>query len=114
MPGPSCAPSITANRKFVLVVKLPSLTTSVISASPIWPASGVSVTTRLLPLPPNTMSLADNRAESLELPESVRSAAAVSASPTVKGMDKNAVPVLRVWSSMAEMAGGVFGGLGGE
>src|SRR3989442_14584593 len=66
-----------------LAVRLPSLTVTVITALPVWPAAGVTVTVRLAPLPPKTMFAFGTRVVFPELPLTTRLAAAVSASPTV-------------------------------
>ena len=51
---------------------------------PEWFAAGVTVTVRLAPVPPNTMFAFGTRAVFDELPVTIRLAAAVSTSPTVK------------------------------
>ena len=75
---------VTVSRNVSLAVPLSaSVTVTVIVAVPNWLASGVTVTVRFAPLPPNTMFALGTRAGFDELPVTVRSAAAVSTSPTV-------------------------------
>ena len=49
------AGELTVSRKLLLAVKEPSLTITVIVAVPASPATGVTVTVRLVPAPPKTM-----------------------------------------------------------
>ena len=64
---------------------VPSLTVTVMVACPAWPASGVTVTVRVPPLPPNAMPASATSAWFDDVPDSVRLAEAVSMSLTVKG-----------------------------
>ena len=66
------------------------------------------VTVLLAPLPPNTMFATGTRVMLVEPPASVSDAAAVSASPMVKGMAEVAVFLFVVWSAISEIVGGVF------
>ena len=76
----------TVNVKLLLTVFVPSLTESVICALPVLPVAGVTVTERFAPLPPNTMFAFGTSVVEDEDPETVRLAAAVSASPTLNGI----------------------------
>ena len=71
-----------------------SVTVTVIVAVPNWFASGVTVTVRFAPLPPNTMFALGTNAVFDELPVTARAAAAVSTSPTVNA-NAPVVAVLR-------------------
>src|SRR2546428_5468675 len=88
-----------------LAVRLPSLTVTVITALPLWPAAGVTVTVRLAPLPPKTMFALGTRVVFPELPLTVRLPGAVSTSPTVK-LDRQ---VTRPYSSHGQTTYAVFG-----
>jgi hypothetical protein len=77
---------VTVSKNALLVVLVPSLTLTVIVAEPVLPATGVTVTVRSVPLPPNTMFAAGTNVVEEEVPETVRLAAAVSASPIVNGI----------------------------
>jgi len=72
------------------------LTVTVMVAVPVCPAAGVTVTVRLAPLPPNAMLAFGTRVGLEELPLTVKLAAAVSASPTVKASGPAAAPWLIV------------------
>src|SRR5262245_61646200 len=76
--GSFTAPTVTVNAVAVEVV--PSLTVNVMVAVPDWLAAGVTVTVRFAPLPPNTMLAFGTSVVFAELPETVRLAAAGSAS----------------------------------
>src|SRR2546428_12016908 len=76
----------TSRRKVELAVALPSLTVIVISEEPIAPGTGVTVTNRFAPLPPNAIPEFATTAVFDEMPVTVRLAAAVSKSPMVNGM----------------------------
>jgi hypothetical protein len=86
--------AFTVNTKVSLALFVPSLTLTVIVAVPIWSAAGVTVTVRLLPLPPKTMLLNGTSARFDESFPNVRLPTDVSASPIVKG--SAAVAVLTV------------------
>jgi len=74
----------TVSVNALLVVFVPSLTETVMSAAPFRPAAGVTVTVRLDPEPPKTICEFGTSVVSEELPETVRLPAGVSASATVK------------------------------
>jgi hypothetical protein len=76
--------AFTVSTNASLAVSTPSLTVAVIVAEPVWLAAGLTVTVRLLPLPPNTMFPLGTSVGFDELPLKVRFAATVSGSPTVK------------------------------
>src|SRR6185369_13576971 len=96
--------------KTVLAVFVPSLTETVMGATPVWPLAGVTVTVRLLPEPPKLMFPFGTRAELAELAERVRFPAGVSRSSTTKSIAGVAV----FWSvftlGMLEITGEVFKG----
>ncbi len=75
----------------VAVPPFPSETNNVMVVVPVALAAGVSVTVRLAPLPPSTMLAFGTRAGLLEVAVTVKDAAAVSRSPTVKAMAPVAV-----------------------
>jgi len=76
--------AFTVREKLLAEVREPSLTVSVMVLVPFWSAAGVSVTVRLAPLPPTTIPLLGISAVLDELPVTVKLAAAVSLSLTVK------------------------------
>ena len=98
----------TLNWKTLWAVSVPSLTVMVMLARPVWPDSGVIVTVRLLLLPPKAMSVGSTRVGLSELPESVRFAAGVSASPMVNEMVGVAESMATTRLVMLEMVGGVL------
>src|SRR5712692_3171376 len=101
--------ALTVSRKFVLVKpKLVSLTEMLTVDVPNWFGSGVSVTVRLAPLPPNTMLVAGNNNGLEEAAATVNRLAGVSASPIVKAIGPAEVFSLTVWLAMAEIVGGVL------
>src|SRR5215216_2636189 len=71
-------------------------------------AAGVTVTVRLLPLPPKPMFAAGTRLVFDELPASVSAEAAVWASPIVNGTGPATAFSFVVTFAMAEIVGGVF------
>ena len=77
------AGAFTVSVKLVLVIFVPSLTFTVICAVPVLVPAGVTVIVRFAPLPPNTIFAVGTNVVAEEVPETVRLAAAVSASPTV-------------------------------
>jgi hypothetical protein len=78
----------------------------VMLATPVWPDAGVTVTVRLLLLPPKTMFATGTRVVLPELPESVRFPAGVVALPIVKGIAGVAVSTAINRLAMLEMVGG--------
>src|SRR6266404_191016 len=101
---------VTIRPKVELLRLVPSLTVTVMGATPIWLAAGVRATVRLLPAPPKTILAFGRRVVLAELPERVRLAADVSASPTVKEIGAVAVLMRVLVAGMAEMIGGVLAG----
>ena len=93
----------------LLVVFVPSLTLTVMEAVPDLPAAGVTVTVRFAPEPPNTMLAVGTSVVDDDVPETVRLAAAVSASPIVNGIAAVAWPEATVCAAIVEMVGAVFG-----
>ena len=75
--------ALTVRAKLEVAVRAPSLTVTVIVAEPLWPATGVTVTVRLAPLPPNATLAAGTKTVFEEAAETVRLVAAVSTSDTV-------------------------------
>ena len=95
----------TVSRKVSLRVLEPSLTVTVIVDVPDWPAAGVSVRVRDAPLPPKVIFAFGTSVGLDEEPDSVRLAAGVSRSPTVKPSGPNVAPVRMVWFGMSEIVG---------
>src|SRR4051812_41970243 len=87
---------------------LPSLTVMVIVVVPVWFAAGVMVTVRLAPLPPKLMLALGTSVVLDEDPASVRLAAGVWASPTVKGIVPVPIPFKVLRSAMLLIVGGVL------
>src|ERR1043166_2692943 len=97
---------LTVSRKLVeLVPPLASVTVKVIVVAPNWFCAGVSVTVRLLPLPPRTIFELGTRAGFEELPVTTRLPAGVSISPTVKAIAPLGVSSLMATLAIAEMVG---------
>ncbi len=104
------AEGVTINGKLELAVLVPSLTVTVMTATPVWPLAGVTVTVRLPPLPPNAMLPLGTSAMLAEVPDKVRLAAGVSRSLTVKPRAGAAV-LMRVFvPGRREIVGGVLSG----
>src|SRR3954454_24991360 len=80
------------------------------AALPVSAAAGDNVMVRLEPLPPKTILPTGKRIGLDELAETVRLEAAVSLSPTVKGMGTVLVSWLVIWSAMDVIVGGVLTG----
>src|SRR5204863_4539881 len=99
---------LTVNWKLVLVLNCPSLTVTVIVAVPNWLAAGVSVTVRFASVPPKTMFAFGTSVWTDELPLTVRFAAGVSASPTVKPMVLEGVSSLVTWAGMLVIVGALL------
>jgi len=76
---------------------------------PVLPEAGVTVTVRFAPLPPNTIFAFGTSVVADELPETVRFAAAVSPSPTVKANGPVDCPAVTDWLEIVEIVGAVFG-----
>jgi hypothetical protein len=104
-PGADGEPS-TVTWNTLLEVAAPSLTVIVIVATPLWPETGVTVTVRLAPLPPNTMLLTGISPVADEAADTVRLLAAVSTSPIVNAIALVLELVAIVWLPIAEMVGG--------
>jgi hypothetical protein len=105
--GPSLT-ALTVNTKVSLVVLTPSSTVTVIVAVPFWFAAGVTVTVRFAPDPPNTIFAFGTNVVLLELPLTVKDAAAVSVSPTVNEMALVAVSSFVDCAKMSLMVGALF------
>lgn len=86
--------ALTVNVNTVLTELVPSLTEMVTVETPFWFATGVRVTVRLPPDPPNSMLAVGRIARFVELPETVSVPAAVSGSETVNAMAEVAVSSL--------------------
>src|SRR5499427_489152 len=97
--------ALTVSRNPVLVESVPSLTVTVIVAAPVCPATGVTVTVRLAPLPPKAMFASGTSVWFDEVPLRVRLATGVSTSPTVKAMGPAATPLVVAWLPIAEIVG---------
>jgi hypothetical protein len=100
--------AFTINPKLIGVLAVPSLTVTVIVAVPVWFAAGVTVTVRFAPLPPKTMFAFGTKVGLFALPLTVRLAAAVSTSPTVKLSGPTATPALVLWFAIGVIVGGSF------
>src|SRR5678815_1909735 len=101
----------TVRRKLVLVLLVPSLTVSVIVVVPKALVTGVIVTVRFAPLPPNTMLFVGTSAGFDEPPLTVSEVAGVSKSPTVKPSAGVEVSSLTIWSATPVTVGASFTGL---
>jgi len=99
----------TVNKNPLLVVFVPSLTLNVMVAVPVRPAAGVTVTVRLAPEPPRTILAIGTSVVDEDVAETVRLAAAVSASPIVNGIAAVGWPEVTVCAAIAEIVGAVFG-----
>ena len=97
---------LTVRRKLVLVLYCPSLTVKVMVAVPDWPETGVTVTVRLLPLPPKTTFSLGTNAGLEEFALKARLATGVSASPMVKLSGPVEPSTGMVWLGMLLMVGG--------
>ena len=85
---------------------LPSLTLTVILATPVWPAMGVTVTVRLPLLPPKLMFAAVTKEVLSEAPDKVKADNAVSGSAIVNGIALVTVLTAMTWLLMDEIVGG--------
>ena len=74
----------------------------------LWPATGVTVTVRAAPEPPNAIFASGTNAKSLEVALKPRLPGAVSASPTVKASAAVAVPLIVVWLAILVRVGASF------
>src|SRR5207237_3885251 len=97
--------AFTVRPKLLLAKAIPSLTVTVMVATPIWLLAGVMVTLRSTPLPLKTIFEFGTNPELEELPKSAKFPAGVSTSPIMKGRDKRA-PWLMLWLEKLEMTGG--------
>src|ERR1043166_6655942 len=73
----------TVSTKLALVLLCPSLTLTAIVAVPVWFVAGVTVTVRLLPLPPKTILLVGTSVGFEDPALNVRPVSGVSTSPIV-------------------------------
>ena len=78
--------AVTVNTNVSLAVEVPSPTVTVIVVEPVWPLAGVTVTVRLVPLPPNEIFELGTSAVFDELPARERLDAGVSASLIANGI----------------------------
>ncbi len=99
--------SLTVTRKLSLALKVPSLTTIVTVALPTLPAAGVTVTVRLMSLPPSTMPVSGRSTASEDEAVTVSEAAGVVACETENGMADVEPFTLRATSEICEMVGAV-------
>src|SRR3954462_10163466 len=74
---PGGSPPLTVKRKLLVAVRAPSLTITLIVLVPVCPTAGVSVTVRLLPLPPKAMFAFGTRTGLEDSPLKTRFAAGV-------------------------------------
>src|SRR5262245_65770048 len=95
----------TVSWKVVLVLAWPSLTVTVIVATPVCVGAGVTVRVRLMPLPPNARFVVGTSVGLDELPLTVRLAAAVSRSPMVKASGPAGAPTGVDWLAMLDTVG---------
>ena len=102
------ADGLTVTVKAELVLFVPSLTETVICALPVWFAAGVTLTVRLDPLPPNTMFALGTSVVEEEVPDTVKRAAAVSASATVNGIAAVAWFAVTVCAAIPEIVGALL------
>src|SRR3954462_8511592 len=93
-----------------LAVFAPSLTVMLTGATPVWPKSGVTVTMRLLSLPPTTMFALGSNVVFEEEAETVRTDAGLSASPIVNGMSSTEELMRQLVVGIVEMTGAVLAG----
>jgi hypothetical protein len=99
-------PTVSTNES--LASLKPSLTVTVIVAVPPKAATGVTVTVRLAPEPPNTILAFGTKLGLDELPLKVRSASGVSASLSVNAMGAVGVLVGVDWFGMSLIVGAVL------
>ena len=111
MEGPSFT-GLTVNPKLVLEVIVPSLTVKVMVVLPDWFAAGTTFTVRFPPLPPNVMFPAGTKVGLDEAAVTIRLAAGVSASDTVKLIGPVAVSSFTTWSAIGEILGATPAQLG--
>ncbi len=95
----------TLSWKVRLALPVPSPTVIVMFAIPVWLGSGVTVTVRLLPAPPKTMSVFRTSDRLDELAARDRLDTLVSLSPMVKGIGAVAESMTMTWSVIGEMVG---------
>jgi hypothetical protein len=100
----------TVRWKAVEEMALPSLTYTIISEQPVCPETGVSVTVRLLLLPPKSMPVLGKRLALVDVAQRVRVSAAACASPMVKGMVGAKQFWVIVMLAIVEIVGGTTGG----
>ena len=86
---------VTVNWKLVLALRRLALpTVTVIAAVPTWVETGVTVTVRLAPEPPNVMFACGTKVGLEEKPDKVRLLTGVTGSPTVNASGPAAEPWL--------------------
>ena len=103
---------VTLTTKFVLLVPpVLSLADSVMVAAPNWLGNGVRARARLVPVPPRRMLVLGTSPGFDVLAVTVRFAAGVSTSRTVKGNRMVVLSSLMVWFAGGEISGRSFTGL---
>jgi hypothetical protein len=95
----------TRNWKVLVAIPAPSLTLTAMSVIPTGPTLGLTVTLRLVPVPPKMMSASLANAWLDEAPVTVRFVDAVSASLTVNGIAGVWVSTAITRLEMAEIVG---------
>ena len=86
------ADGVTVSVKLSLALAAPSLTVTVMTADPLWPAAGVTLTVRLAPEPPKTILPTGTRVGFEEAAVNVRLPGGVSASFIENGIAAVATP----------------------
>lgn len=101
--------ALTDNTKFDAFDNPPlSRTEIVMVVTPVFPATGVTVTVRVAPDPPKTILATGTSVKLLDAPVNVNEAAAVTSSPTEKESAEVDVLTLMTWAAMVEIVGGPF------
>jgi hypothetical protein len=97
---------LTVSVKLVEVHCDPPHTVRVIVAVPLWLAAGVTVTVRLVPLPPSTMLVLGTKVGFEGEPVTVKLVAEAPVWPTVKDKGPQLALALMVWLATAVIVGG--------
>src|SRR5262245_33745428 len=100
---------LTLSAKKSVTLAGPSVTITAIVAVPNRPGTGVSVTVRFDPLPPNEIAESGTRAGFEDVALSCKLPGRTSSSWTVKGMGPVVCSWRIVWLGMCERKGAVFG-----
>src|ERR1041385_3518772 len=104
-------PLIVRTNEVLLVPPSPSAAVIVMVTTPHWSDGGMTVTVRLVPVPPRKIRFAGTSTGSLEAAESSKLAAGVSASSTVKLIGPSASSWKMDWPGMCERMGPSLTGL---